>query len=157
MKTAEQIKFEKRSKSHSVHGHTANGKRSATYRSWLGMIERCENQKHVSYSRYGERGIKVCERWHSFVNFLTDMGERPDAKTLNRKDGSGNYEPSNCEWATIQKQCNTRRNNVQITFSGKTQTPAEWARELQINVKTIYTRICRGFPLEKVFKKCVVA
>lgn len=91
-----------------THGHTANG-RSGTYISWMAMHARCKNPKHKQYENYGGRGIKVCERWDTFANFLADMGERPDDKTLDRKDANGNYEPDNCRWATNSQQQKNKR------------------------------------------------
>src|SRR5262245_50647914 len=78
-----------------VHGHAGrNGKGdSPTYRSWLKMKARCLNSKNRSFSYYGGRGIRVCERWLSFKNFLEDMGERPTGKSIDRIDNDGNYEP----------------------------------------------------------------
>jgi hypothetical protein len=88
-----------------------NGKPTPEYQSWRGMRERCSNSKHRSFVRYGARGITVCDRWRSFAAFLEDMGLRPEGTSLDRMDANGNYEPSNCRWASAETQArNTRRN-----------------------------------------------
>ncbi len=90
------------------HGHR-KGKRSPTYNSWRAMMERCTYKRHPWYRIYGGRGIIVCDAWRTFANFLADMGERPEGMTLDRIDSDGNYELSNCRWATPKQQAMNRR------------------------------------------------
>ena len=91
------------------HGHHVNGKPSLTYRSWQNMKTRCLNPNHPRFKNWGGRGIKVCERWMDFTNFLADMGEKPEGLTLDRINNDGNYEPGNCRWATRKQQVQNRR------------------------------------------------
>jgi hypothetical protein len=101
-------------KQHTRHGHCRQGRTSGAYSSWKNMIGRCTNPRNTKWDYYGGRGITVCARWREdFENFLTDMGERPIGKTLDRyPNNDGNYEPSNCRWASKQQQ----RNNVRPEF-----------------------------------------
>lgn len=95
------------------HGHLLGKKKSATYTSWDAMHQRCTNPNHKAYKNYGGRGIIICERWmgdNGFQNFLFDMGERTRDLSIDRINNDGNYEPSNCRWATRKQQRASQRN-----------------------------------------------
>lgn len=82
------------------HGHATNGS-TATYSSWKSMLTRCKNKDRRGYKHYGGKGVKVCDRWLDFANFLEDMGEKPSPGWhIDRIDPSGDYEPANCEWVS---------------------------------------------------------
>lgn len=103
------------------HGHAPAGGETGTYLKWKSMKRRCFDVKAKGYRYYGGRGITVCERWRdSFANFLADMGECPFGRTLDRKDPNGNYEPSNCRWATYAEQTRNRRPFLQQGLQGET-------------------------------------
>lgn len=90
------------------HGHSGEFA-SSTYMVWKAMRQRCNNPAHKDYLHYGGRGIKVCVRWESFESFLADMGEKPEGLELERRNNDGNYEPSNCRWATRLEQITNSR------------------------------------------------
>lgn len=142
------LKLEALSKRQKTHGHTANGKPSPTFHSWAGMIARCTNPNNAHYKYYGGVGISVCDRWHSFSNFLQDMGEKPPRMSIDRIDVSGNYEPSNCRWATAKEQARNKTNNTMLTANGETLCLAAWAERLGINQMSLSHRINNGWSHE---------
>jgi hypothetical protein len=87
-----------------THGHAGYDHRSRAYRSWESMKRRCTNSNHKYFKHYGGAGVKVCDRWLTFENFLADMGERPRGTSLSRLGDVGNYEPGNCAWHTVKQQ-----------------------------------------------------
>lgn len=115
------------------HGSAKRGNQTHEYMIWAAMMRRCYNPKVERYQYYGGRGIKVCEHWHTFENFLTDMGSRPSTKhTIGRKDNNVGYEPTNCNWETTEEQMNNRSNNVYIQHNDQRLTIAQWARKLNV-------------------------
>lgn len=141
------------------HGHAHRGKITRTYKAWVGLNERCCNPKNKEFENYGARGITVCKMWHhktpnGFSNFLSEMGECPPLLTIDRIDNNGNYEPSNCRWASQQEQASNRRNNRWIEFDGRKQILRDWAKETGLDPVTISTRIDRlGWSIERALNK----
>lgn len=134
-----------------THGHS--NPPSPEYRSWLSMRERCNRKADTHYKNYGGRGITICKRWHSFANFLADMGERPDGMTLDRIDNDGNYERKNCRWATQIEQSRNRRTNIFLELHGRSQILKDWSIELGISSQTIHQRLKRGWTVEDALTK----
>jgi len=117
------------------------------YPCWRMMLSRCRNPNDDAYPSYGGRGIKVCERWKRFTDFLADMGPRPSRQhTLDRIDTYGNYEPGNVRWVKTRKdQMRNRRDNRKLTVRGTTKLVIEWAEESGIKRETIIRRLDRGW------------
>lgn len=121
-------------------------KGTRTYNLWQAMKNRC-NRINQDYSC---RGITYDKAWNSFQNFFADMGEVPDGMSLDRIDCNGNYEKSNCRWATREQQANNTRANIFLEWNGKRQTIAQWARELNMNYDKLRARVVRyGWSVEK--------
>lgn len=114
------------------------------------MKTRCNNPNEPVYKWYGARGISVCERWQSFHLFFEDMGLKPHPKaSIERINTNGNYEPSNCRWATQKEQCRNTRSNTLLTLRGKIQPIAQWAEELNIPAARISARKKLGWTDEQ--------
>lgn len=125
------------------------------YGTWSDIKKRCLYPKYKQYYLYGGRGIKICDRWlESFENFLEDMGERPSQKhSIERINNDGDYEPSNCRWATKKEQSRNKRNNRMITFEGKTLCIADWADLFNLNYATLLRRIKAGWNINQALNK----
>lgn len=127
-----------------------NVERAQLRRVWWHMLDRCEDPTHPNYPKYGARGIRVCDRWRVFDQFLQDMGPRPEGTWLERIDNDGPYSPENCRWATPAEQQRNTRRNVRLTFQGETLTVTDWAKRLGCTKFVLHQRIRRGWPVERV-------
>ena len=119
-----------------IHGGYSGGKETPEHYVWRTMHARCSNKNAKSYDRYGGAGVSVCRRWKSYASFLSDMGNRPTSKhQLDRyPDPFGNYEPSNCRWATHSEQQKNRRDTKRwVSEDGEVGTASEWADKLGIS------------------------
>lgn len=107
------------------------------------MINRCYAPENGAYSRYGGRGIIVCERWlNSFAAFSDDMGQRPSRfHSIDRKDNDGPYSPENCYWATPNQQTRNKRSNVWVTYKGETLVLKDMAVKHGLKYGLIYDRV----------------
>lgn len=124
-------------------GKTHNKSNTRLYTIWENIKQRCYNPNNNRYKNYGARGITVCDKWKEFMpfyNWAMANGYRDDL-TIDRIDVNGNYEPSNCRWATPKEQANNTRQNRMITYNGKTQTLAQWADEMNIDYRALWARI----------------
>jgi hypothetical protein len=137
----------------STHGHRQGRLASKTYISWRNMNSRCYYEPNNRHHLYGGRGIEVCDRWrHSFDNFLADMGERPKNTTLDRIDSNGNYEPTNCRWASNKTQARNKSNNTILELDGVTKTAPEWGDNFGISPIAIRARLSRGWSTEEAIR-----
>lgn len=135
------------------HGQAKVAKTSRTYVAWGNMKARCKNKNLNCFNNYGGRGITYDPRWEDFEQFYKDMGECPLGYQLERIDVEGNYCKENCIWATQDVQSNNKRTCVNITFNNKTQTLAQWAKELGIHKSTLRSRLFDlGWSIEEAFR-----
>lgn len=128
------------------HGHAKDGARDRTYSSWQHMKQRCLNPGDDAYHHYGGRGISIDPRWiDSFETFLADMGPCPAGYTIERNDVNGDYESSNCRWATQKEQMQNTRVVRVLTLGNETLNVSQWATRLGINRGTLFKRLASGW------------
>lgn len=123
--------------------------RTKLYKTYNHMVDRCYNNKNISYKHYGARGIKVCDEWLNkenglinFYNWANDNGYRDDL-TIDRIDVNGDYGPGNCRWATIEQQANNKRNNCFIEYEGEKYTISQLSKKINIKYYSLYRQIKR--------------
>jgi hypothetical protein len=139
-----------------IHGHTRNGKSSPTFSSWSGLIKRTT----LPNPRYSDRGIRVCQHWRVFVNFLADMKERPSLKhSIDRKNNDGHYScghceecvangwPANCKWSTPIEQATNRDSTHFLTYNDLTLSLSEWSRRTGFSPQIIKYRLSIGLSI----------
>lgn len=147
---------------HLKNGHTKScgcirhGKSNTRlHKIWTGMKDRCYNKNCKDYSRYGGRGILICDEWRNdFMKFYTwaIANGYSDELSIDRIDVDGNYEPSNCRWATLAKQNRNMRTNIKIEYQEKKMCLAEASRLSGISQYTLYGRYKRGLRGEDLFR-----
>lgn len=125
------------------------------YNNYCCMKSRCYRPKDASYKYYGGRGIKVCDEWLNIENFEKWVKEHPyfEGATLDRINTDGDYEPSNCRWATMAEQDNNRRNTLYIEWNGESHTISEWAKITGLNRSTLKNRYYRGDRGDRLFEE----
>lgn len=129
-----------------IHGIVTN-----TYNAWRGMRNRCESPKHPNYDRYGQRGIKVCERWQDFRAFQSDMGERPTIQhTIERLNNDGDYEPDNCVWADRLVQARNQERTVFVEFDGERMPMAQAAEIMGVSYYRLHSQLRRHGKFDRV-------
>lgn len=156
------------SKCKRVHGASNGGGIRAPgdgYLVWSDMRRRCLNPTNSRYENYGGRGIKVCDRWlhgdggvSAFECFMADMGPRPSLKhSIDRINNDGNYEPSNCRWATPTEQARNKRDNRTVEFRGRKMVMQEAIKESGIPEWTVYQRLKAGWSVDRALNQPVLA
>lgn len=128
-----------------VHGHNRPGHRTHLYSCWDGMHQRCRNENHESYGRYGGRGIGVCEAWRTFANYAAwaEGSGYSATKQIDRIDNDGDYTPENCRWVTEAENKRNTSQNRHVTAFGETKCITDWAADARctISIGALYHRL----------------
>jgi hypothetical protein len=139
-----EIAAETARKTHTKHGMI----KTRLYTIWVDIKQRCRNKKQPEYRIYGGRGIDVCNEWYNSFETFRDWALNngyQESLTIDRINNNGNYEPSNCRWATVKQQAENRRTNVFIEYNGERKTKAEWSRILSNNTSLVSNRLALGW------------
>lgn len=133
--------------------NSSHGQRhTRLYGIYCKMKERCNNPNSIEYSSYGGRGIRLCPEWENDFNSFYQWAKAngyTDSLSIDRIDNDKGYEPENCRWADRITQANNKRTNHYLTYNGKTQSIAQWARETGLSQSCLRHRIYRGWDVEK--------
>ena len=128
------------------------------YNIWCSMKQRCYDENCNNYTRYGGKGISVCDEWNNSYECFRDWSMRngyKDNLSIDRVNNNGNYEPDNCRWATRKTQSNNKSSNHVITYNGITKTVKQWSEDININYGTLLSRFLRGWSIERALKQPV--
>lgn len=151
-------RYASKNRRHGFSGNAHKGvKPNTTYTVWRSMRVRCSEPKAQSYPRYGGRGVTVCDRWQSFENFLADMGECPHGLTLDRINNEGNYELTNCRWATRKEQQTNRAMTRWLAYNGRKYCLADLARLAGCSDEVLRSRLKAGWPITRAVETPVRA
>lgn len=133
-------------------------RRTKEYSTWRGMRQRCNDPKNIGFKNYGGRGIKVCDRWNIYQNFIGDMGRAPSKKhSIDRIKNDMDYGPGNCKWATKLEQANNTRRNKMIEYNGEIKSLPDWCRSLNLNYRMVASRIYGyKWTIDRAFKPSLV-
>lgn len=131
-------------KNHLVHGL----RKTRLYNIWSNIKTRCYNVNDSHHKRWGAKGVVMCDEWRNdfkaFYDWAMSNGYS-DELTIDRIDGTGNYEPTNCRWVTLAENNRNKPHVRYITYNGKTQTIGQWTKELGLGKETIRERLKRGW------------
>ena len=138
-------------------GKTTHGKtHNRIYNIYRGMKNRCYNKNDYHYKWYGEKGIKICDKWLNnfmdFYNWSLENGYKNDL-SIDRIDSNKDYCPENCKWSTQKQQNNNRNRCVKITINNETHTIAEWSEISGVHRKAISRKLKKGITGEKLIEK----
>lgn len=117
------------------------------------MKARCSNPNHSAWKWYGAKGIKVCDRWKEFENFVHDMGEKPKNSSIDRIDSSKDYEPNNCRWASHKEQGRNKSDVIVLDINGVSYVARELSEKYGLKVDTIVNRHAKGLSFEEIVDK----